>query len=147
MIPDTIVLVAERFSPLMSSEHVASAIARGLRASGSYEVERHSRDDPETPPHERPRPSEREALWDELHLRDARALVIADPDLCSGSPPRSASFEIATRARQGGVPAHAITAIAAPDLFQARMLDLQVVLCASSARSLESAGARLAELL
>ena len=147
MIPDTIVLVAERFPPHLSAPRVASAIARGLRAVGRYEVRTHPREDPPTPPHARASASEREALWEGLALQEARALVIADPDLCGGGPPRGASFELATRARQGGVPAHAVSAVRSPDLFQARMLDLQVVLFAGGVRSLELAGARLAELI
>jgi hypothetical protein len=146
VIPRTIVLVAERFSPQLSSVRVASALARGLRATGLYDVEWHPREDADTPANEWRR-TERAALREGLRLSDARALVIADPDLCSGMPPRGESFEIATGARQGGVPAHAVTRVLAPDLFQARMLDLQVVLYARSVRSLEGAGATLAELL
>ena len=126
---------------------MASAIARGLCAASSYEVRLHPREDPRTPPHVHASPSEREALWEGLELHEARALVIADPDLCGEGPPRGASFELATRARQGGVPAHAVSAVRSPDLFKARMLDLQVVLHARGERALEQAGARLAELI
>jgi hypothetical protein len=147
VIPHTIVLVAERFSPQLDAPRVASAIARGLRAAGPYDVHVHPREDPETPPRTRASASEREALWEGLALHAARALVIADPDLCGEGPPRRASFELATRARQGGVPAHAVSAVRAPDLFEARMLDLQVVLHARTERSLEEAGAQLAQLI
>jgi hypothetical protein len=147
VIPHTIVLVAERFAEQLSAPHVAATIARGLRAAGTYEVRAYPREDPETPPRARASASEREALWERLALQEARALVIADPELCGEGPPRGASFELATRARQGGVPAHAISAVRSPDLFTARMLDLQVVLQARGERSLEEAGARLAELI
>ena len=59
----------------------------------------------------------------------------------------SPAFEIATRARQGGVPAYAVTGENLLDAFDARILDLQVILQASSARALAAAGRRLAELV
>ena len=147
MIPHTIVLVCERFSEQLSAERVAEAIARGLRAASPYDVVCEARRDPEVPPREHADTAEREAFWDGLALHEARALVIADPDFCGGEQPRAATFELATRARQGGVPAYAVSAVPSPDLFQARMLDLQVVLLAHGERSLERAGERLAELV
>jgi glycerate kinase len=56
-------------------------------------------------------------------------------------------FEIATRARQGGVPCYAIAAHNALDPFEARILDLQVVLEAGGERGLSAAGRKLAGLV
>ena len=56
----------------------------------------------------------------------------------------SVAFEIATRARQSGVPAYAVTGDNALGSFDARMLDLQLILQARGARGLATAGRRLA---
>ena len=53
-------------------------------------------------------------------------------------------FEIATRARQAGVPAYAVTGENELDAFDARMLDLQVILEARTVRGLAAAGTKLA---
>jgi len=45
------------------------------------------------------------------------------------------------------VPAYAVTAHDGLDAFDARLLDLQVILVAASARALAASGARLAGLL
>ena len=76
----------------------------------------------------------------------ARALVIALERLHERTLAGSRAFEIATRARQGGVPAYAVTAENALDAFDARILDLQLITQARSAKALTAAGRRLAEL-
>ena len=58
----------------------------------------------------------------------------------------SLSFEIASRARQAGVPAYAVTAENALDAFDARILDLQLILQARTGRALQAAGRTLAGL-
>ena len=55
--------------------------------------------------------------------------------------------EIATRARQAGVPCHAIVGSNGIDRFSARILDLQVILEASTRSELEAAGEQLGHLL
>jgi glycerate 2-kinase len=55
--------------------------------------------------------------------------------------------EIGTRTRQGGVPLHAIVGTDALDGFGKRIIDLQVVLTATTADELEAAGERLGTLL
>jgi glycerate 2-kinase len=55
--------------------------------------------------------------------------------------------EIATRARQNGVPAHAVVGSCALDRFDARILDLQVILQARSRAALIAAGLELAALV
>jgi hypothetical protein len=147
LIPRTVLVVSEPF-PHLRATRVASAIARGLRAAeASHEVECHPREDPDTPVTDIPTGRDPAGPLGALHLRDARALVLADPSLCDGSPPAGAIFELATRARQGGVPAYAVTGARHPDLFQARMLDLQVVVFARGEQALLSAGTKLGGLI
>ena len=55
--------------------------------------------------------------------------------------------EIGTRARQGGVPCHAIVGVDALDGFGKRIVDLQVVQEATTLEELEDAGERLGDLL
>ena len=55
--------------------------------------------------------------------------------------------EVATRARQSGVPCHAVVGRRALDSFGLRILDLQAVLEASSLRQISSAGKRLADAI
>jgi hypothetical protein len=147
LIPRTIVVAAEPF-PRLSATRVASAIARGVRAAAAdYEVACDPREDPDTRFIDAPAAADADRLFDALPLGEVRALVLATPDLCDGRPPRGAIFELATRARQGGIPAYAVTGARNPDLFQARMLDLQVVLCARGEQSLRSAGRKLGALI
>ena len=80
-------------------------------------------------------------------MRDARAVAIAAARLDRHTLAGSAAFEIATRARQAGVPAYAVTGENALSLFDARMLDLQVILTARDARGLAAAGRKLAQLV
>jgi len=83
----------------------------------------------------------------EIRLRRARALVIAVEQLVRDGLAATAAFDLATRARQGGVPAFAVAARAEIDPFTARMLDLQVVLQARGPLGLQRAGERLAEAI
>jgi hypothetical protein len=73
--------------------------------------------------------------------------VIAAGRLADDTLAGSLAFEAATRARQGGVPACAVTAHHRLDPFEARIVDLQVVLEAGSARALAAAGRKLATLI
>jgi glycerate kinase len=58
-----------------------------------------------------------------------------------------AVFEVATRARQGGVACHAIVGGSTLDPFEERILDLQTVTAATTVAELEAAGAALARAL
>jgi glycerate kinase len=90
------------------------------------------------------------ALLDELgfdaRMRRARAIVIGAPRLEESALAGSLTFEIATRARQGGVPAYAVTSENRLDSFDARILDLQAILPARGAKSLQAAGRELARI-
>ena len=80
-------------------------------------------------------------------MHRARAVIVAAQRLREQTLTGSATFEIATRARQSGVPAYAVTGENRLDPFDARILDLQLILEADSARALVAAGRKLARLL
>jgi glycerate kinase len=80
-------------------------------------------------------------------MRAARALVIACAQLDDRRLAGSIAFEAATRARQGGVPAYAVTGHNTLNPFEARILDLQIVLEASTVGAFSAAGRRLATLV
>lgn len=80
----------------------------------------------------------------DTRMRAARAVVTGEGRLDSQSLAGKLVSEIATRARQAGVPCHAIVGSRELDSFGARVLDLQSVLEASTPRQLTAAGRRLA---
>jgi glycerate 2-kinase len=55
--------------------------------------------------------------------------------------------EIAVRARQAGVPSHAIAGVDAIGPFDARILDLQAIIEAATVAEIEAAGEALAAYL
>jgi glycerate kinase len=132
-IPDTLMLAPCRFAENLPAERVAALIARGIRTTGM------------PAPDECPIEDALPADFD-TRMRQARAVVVGAERMCRDTLRGSPVFEIATRARQAGVPAYAVTARNELDLFDARMLDLQLVLEARTARGLSAAGRRLAEL-
>ncbi len=144
-ISQTVLVVSGSFGPALSASDVGAALARGLRAGGALAAdvcplpavgagEEHAR-----------------VLLDALDLdarmRSSRAVVVATRRLEERALAGSATFEIATRARQGGVPAYAITGENALEPFDARILDLQLVLQADSLRALAAAGRKLAAIV
>lgn len=133
LIPDTLLLAVSAFGADLPAEGVAEAIARGVRAAGMPE--------PDVCLIEDALPTNFDT-----RMRRARAVVVGAGRLDRGTLPESPAFEIATRARQAGVPAYAVTGANGLDAFDARMLDLQVILEAPTARGLSTAGRRLAEL-
>ena len=88
-----------------------------------------------------------EALGLDVRMRAARAVVVGDARLERATLCGRVVGEIATRARQSGVPCHAVTATAAIDRFDARILDLQAILEAGTVAELEAAGEALAAYL
>lgn len=143
-IPTRLLVAAGPFGARLGAGAVAAAIARGITAAG------------------RPAPDVLELAAPaagglragtyletsgfQERMLEARAVVLAWELLEQRTLAASAAFEIATRARQAGVPAYAITREDRLGAFGARMLDLQLVLLARSARGLEGAGARLGGL-
>jgi hypothetical protein len=96
------------------------------------------------------RPDVRElldALDFDARMRCARAVIVGTRRLDERTLAGSVTFEIATRARQSGVPAYAVTAENAVNSFDARMLDLQLILEARTARALVAAGRKLAKVI
>lgn len=79
-------------------------------------------------------------------MRAARA-VVAGTGVLTTHALLDVVGEVATRARQAGVPADAIVGHDALDLFDRRILDLQHVIEAPERADLETAGEQLAKLL
>jgi glycerate kinase len=140
-IPTTPLIVTGAFGAGLPAPRVAAALARGLRAGGL----------PDPDVCALPADLERDgalraghALRLDLRMRLARCVILGEWQLDERTLAGSAAFEIATRARQSGVPAYAVTGENRLSAFDARMLDLQLILTARSARALTAAGRRLA---
>ena len=88
-----------------------------------------------------------DAVGFDARMRRARAVVTGEGKLDSQSLVGKAVSEVATRARQAGVPCHAVVGTRELDDFGARILDLQTVLEASTLVEIEDAGRRLAALI
>lgn len=136
-------LIAATVFDSLSSERVAAAIARGLLAGGApepdvLELKDTTADDLAA--------LLRESSFD-TRMRSSRALIVAVARLHEETLSGSAAFEIATRARQSGVPAYAVTAENSLNAFDARILDLQLIIVADGTRGLAAAGSKLAKLL
>jgi glycerate kinase len=80
-------------------------------------------------------------------MRAARAIVVGEARLDRATLGGRVAGEAAIRARQGGVPCHAIVGTNAIDGFDARILDVQAILEAGTVAELEAAGERLAAFL
>lgn len=146
MIPHTILIATEPFSEALDAQRAAAAIGRGIAAGEStFGVElcpmqadhggldglrRHL-----------------DSIDFDTRMRAARAVVVGGSRLDETTLLGSATFEIATRARQAGVPAYAVAGENALSPFDARILDLQVILRAHDVRALRRAGERLAQLV
>ena len=150
VIPQAALIASGPFGNALSAERVALAIAQGMCAGGAPE------------PDLCPIPVDRGlasdvgaldvgALLEELdfdvRMRRARAVILGERQLQERALRGSVAFEIATRARQAGVPAYAVTGENTLDPFDVRILDLQVIVQASSRRALVAAGKRLAQVL
>jgi glycerate kinase len=83
----------------------------------------------------------------DARMRSARAVVAGEGKLDRQSLAGKAVSEVATRARQAGVPCHAIIGTRELDTFGPRMLDLDTVSEATTLEELEAAGERLAARL
>jgi len=146
MIANTVLVLAGPFSSRLDAQQVSAAISRGMSAEGHLECDVCPLDydlGAGAP--------ERSKLLDEhdfdLRMRAARAVVLACAQLDDRTLANSVVFEAATRARQAGVPAYALTGRDALDPFEARIVDLQVILEASTPRALSAAARKLAMLV
>jgi glycerate kinase len=143
-IPQRLLLACEAFRPRLPGAAVAEAISRGIQDAGMPEP-----DVCLLAPEAQAAVDVRQLLDDlgfDARMRSARAVVIAAARLHEQTLAGSVTFEIATRARQGGVPAYAIAAASTLGAFDARILDLQLILEARSRQELVAAGRELAEL-
>lgn len=146
MISETVLVLAGAFDQRLDAERVAGAIGRGLAAEGRLTCDL-------CPSEQEPcvRTSDASKPLDEVgfdrRMRTSRALVIACSQLDDRALAGSVAFEAATRARQSGVPAYAVTGSDLLDPFEARIVDLQVIVEATSARGLGAAGRKLARLI
>ena len=150
MISQTALVVAGPFGDglgdALSAEAVARAIGRGLVTGGRPEPDLCpiAGDSSERLDDVRAR---LDALDFDARMRRARAVVLAEWRLEESTLRGSATFEIATRARQGGVPAYAVTGENALAPFDARILDLQVIFEAHTRHTLVTAGTKLAQVI
>lgn len=127
MIPRTVLIACRAFDGL-SARRVCSAVGRGIAVGGLLV-------DLCPLPQDGPALDERELLAEldlDARIRPARAVIVGEHRLRARPAAQSVTLEIATRARQAGVPAYAVTAVNALDAFDARVFDLQLVLEASS---------------
>ena len=136
------------FGARLGAGAAASAIARGVQAGGLPEPDVCALPLPgqETEDGEHVRRVLHELGFDE-RMRNARAVIIGVERLQERTLAGSVAFEIATRARQAGAPAYAVTAGNTLEHFDARILDLQVILQARSCAALVAAGLELAGLV
>ncbi|HVL94262.1 MAG TPA: glycerate kinase [Solirubrobacteraceae bacterium] len=90
-----------------------------------------------------------ETLGFDARMRASRCVIVGEGRLDAQTLQGKVAGEIGTRARQAGVPLHAIVGSNALDAFGARMIDLQVVLEAGTPEAIEAAacdlGTRLRE--
>jgi glycerate kinase len=87
------------------------------------------------------------ALDADRRMRAARALVVGEGRLDATTLNGKIAGELAVRARQAGVPCHAVVGSAPLEPFERRIIDLQAVLEAGTITELEAAGAALAAYL
>jgi hypothetical protein len=132
-IPDRLLLAVCALGTDMPAQRAAEAIAKGVRAAGMAE--------PDLCPIVGGPPAGFDA-----RMRRARAVLVGAERLDRATLAGSDVFEIATRARQAGVPAYAVTGKNELNSFDARMLDLQIILEARTVRGLVGAGTKLARL-
>ncbi len=88
-----------------------------------------------------------DALDADTRMRAARAVIVGEGRLDPTTLEGKAVGELAVRARQAGVPAHAVVGEDALDLLDRRILDLHAVIEAGTKSRLRAAGRRLAEYL
>jgi glycerate kinase len=88
-----------------------------------------------------------EALDFDARMLAAHAVVVGERRLDRSTLRGRVAGEIATRARQAGVPCHAVAGTDAIDRFDARILDLQAIVEAATIAELEAAGEALAAYL
>ena len=143
-IPRRALLVCEPFSARLGAGAVAAALAAGLREAGGPEPDEIVLPAP-TEDRETAALLEHERFHE--RMRAARAVVLAVSALSEQTLAGSAAFEIATLARQSGVPCYAVAANVELNSFDLRILDLQKVVEARGPVALRRAGEELARVM
>jgi glycerate kinase len=146
VISETVLVLAGPFGERLNAERVAAAIARGLAADGHLQCDACPLKEDLGTRIAKPSEPLDEVDFDR-RMRAARAVVIACARLDDRTLAGSVAFEAATRARQSGVPAYAVTGDDSLDPFEVRIVDLQVILEAKTEHSLGTAGRKLAALV
>jgi glycerate kinase len=158
VIPRTVLIAMEPLGEGLSAKQAGAAIGRGLQAGDPSlgidlcPIEQVLQGDEPAAVGDRPAASSAlvdvsgllQAMDFDARMRAARAVVVGAERLDERTLVGSAVFEIATRARQAGVPAYAVTGENDLSLFDARILDLQAILQAGNTRALRRAGEKLA---
>jgi glycerate kinase len=85
-----------------------------------------------------------DALGFDTRMRASRGVVVGEGKMDASTLRGKAAAEIAVRARQAGVPAHAIVGRNELGAFDVRILSLEVILEAGTLGDLEAAGVQLA---
>lgn len=150
MISTTVLVLAEGFGERLEGTRVGEALERGLEADGRLRCDLCPLDGDSGDPADARRGQARaplDGLDFDRRMRAARAVVIACARLDDRTLAGSVAFEVATRARQAGVPAYAVAGRDELDPFEARIIDLQVIFEASTPRALRAAGRKLAGLV
>jgi glycerate kinase len=130
-VPTEVLVAADGFGGRFTATEVAEALVLGLAASG--QPARVSRLDEQgmaiAPP--------------ASEIRAARAVIMCADRLDRESLVGSLLSEVATTARQAGVPCHAVVGSNQLDLFDIRILDLQLVIEATALAEIEAAGVEI----
>ena len=88
-----------------------------------------------------------DAIGFDERMRSSRAVITGEGRLDRQSLVGKLVSEVATRARQAGVPCHAVVGSNQLEPFDARILDLQLILEAGTVPEFEAAGVALADAI
>jgi glycerate 2-kinase len=88
-----------------------------------------------------------DAVGFDARMRAARAVITGEGRLDESSLAGKLVSEVATRARQGGVPCHVVCGSRGLDAMGARVLDLERIIEATDLDELRAAGRELAEVI
>jgi glycerate kinase len=130
-VPTEVLIAPADFSGAFTAREVADALQRGLAASGQPAQVSDGVDGGE----------DQVPLVTEI--RAARAVITGMGCLDRHGLMGTFLSAVATSARQSGVPCHAVVGSNRLDLFDLRILDLQLVLEASTLAEIEAAGAEI----
>ncbi len=134
-VPTEVLVALDSFDGMFTVTDAADALVRGLAASGQP-----ARVSAVTEAGDAVAPPVAE-------IRAARAVITGAGHLDRGSLTGTLLAEVATNARQTGVPCHAVVGSNQLDLFDMRILDLQLVLEARTLAQVEAAGAEIGALM